>query len=362
MSFKQFTTAQEFIETDPFEVPELYWPELEVMYSRFSIESFPMVIGSDTPKTGLLVFFASNFQEYYENYRNRHIGKNQGKSKFRGLIIVNPDVSEYTDGYPLKISKECFMKPFEVWVWILLLIFLIYFTISLRIVEAPDLFLCFFESSIQNEIKNKFVYMQLFLYGFIIWNLHSAKLSSYLTTPNLGKTIKSVEDINRANITLWGQYHRNIQRNITEHVKTLYPRIYDLGHKTFKANFNYSIEKDTFYKHIYDFDVTHGYLINEEKWKFISRSQTLLSRKLFSFSKICPTYGYIYPFFIDGSEKVLKEIVSFFTLKVLENGLDLAWEELSILDMKLKFKKDYKNSFQVLGFDVLSKIGDLKNG
>lgn len=182
-----------------------------------------------------------------------------------------------------EISQQDFLKkPFQLWVWIVLLIFLIYFTISLKVILNSDLFLCFFESlacslgSIQRGINNKYLYIQMFLFGFIIWNLYSSKLSSYLTTPNFGKLMKTVEEIQEANITLWADFYRNRQINIIDYMRIFYQKIYNYEQITFKGQFNYSIEKDVFYKHLYKFNSSLGYLINEIKWNFISHSQKLL--------------------------------------------------------------------------------------
>lgn len=204
--------------------------------------------------------------------------------------------------------------------------------------------------SIQRGINNKYIYLQLFLFGFIIWNLHNAKLSSYLVTPNMGKTLESIEDIYGANISLWAGYFKNIQNNFTVYMKNHNPKVYDFEQNTFKGIFNYSIDKIEFYEHIYNFDMSHGYLINDVKWSFISRSQKLLERKLFSYSDFCSEYGFLYPFFFHDGQKILTETIKCFTLKVLESGLDFAWQELSYLDINFRLHKNINENFQILGF------------
>uniref|UniRef100_T1GKL1 Uncharacterized protein n=1 Tax=Megaselia scalaris TaxID=36166 RepID=T1GKL1_MEGSC len=105
--FTLFTTAEEFIATDPYEVPELYWPALKLGYPGFSIADFPLLIGSEVPTTGLLVYFSKAFQKYYENRRDKHKIKNVHFEK----LEIKSDISDFSDGYPLKISKVCFMVP-----------------------------------------------------------------------------------------------------------------------------------------------------------------------------------------------------------------------------------------------------------
>lgn len=205
--------------------------------------------------------------------------------------------------------------------------------------------------SIQKGIKHKFIYIGLFIYGFIIWNLHNAKLSSYLTTPSLGKTLNTIEDINRANVTLWGNYYRNVPGNFSKYMQMFYPSVYSYEQKLWKGKFNYSIKTEDFFNKLYEFDTSHGYLIPEIKWNFISRSQMLLTRKLFSFSKECLLYGFLYPFKMYSGYTILQDIVTTYIMKVIESGLDFAWEELSYQDIKFKFQTDFdKSEVQVLGF------------
>lgn len=375
-SFELFTKAEEFISTDPYEAPELYWPTLKIGYFESSMADFPLVIGSEVPTSGFLLYFASAFEKFYENRRDRIIYDKSKESKYIMKVTVNPKITQASDGYPLRITKLCLMlpiideiseqdflkKPFEVWVWICLFIFLIYFTISLRIIAIPDFFLCFYESlaftlgSIQNGINNKYVYLQMFLYGFIIWNLHNAKLSSYLTTPNLGRRLETVEDINEANITLWANFYSKMNASLMKYMKKYHQKIYNYEQTTFRGKFNYSIGTEEFYKHLYNFDLSHGYLIDDIKWSFISRSQKLLKRKLFSYPDFCPEYGFVYPFYLLQRIRPLREIFASFTLKVIESGLDFAWEERSYMDINFKFRKSVEDFFHPLGIDYFKII------
>lgn len=55
--FESFETAEEFIETDPYENPILYWPTLSRMSQEITLEDFPLIVGEGTPKTGLVYIF-----------------------------------------------------------------------------------------------------------------------------------------------------------------------------------------------------------------------------------------------------------------------------------------------------------------
>lgn len=367
--FDIFATPDEYIRSDPFQAPELYWPTFEINYKVDPIEDFPLVVGSRKPTTGMLVYFTSTFKKYYEERRSRKISRRSNNYVF---LYVDADVSGVAEGYPLKFSKMCLLlpvideikqqdflkKPFKLYLWILLLTFLVYFTVSLRLIEIPDLFLSFFESlscimgSIQRGVNNKYVYIQLFLFGFIIWNLHNAKLSSYLVTPNLGRSLVTVEDIYEANISLWAGFFKDIENNFTVYMMKHYPKIYNYEQNTFKGIFNYSIRPDEFHEHLYNFDLSHGYLVSDVQWSFISRSQMLLERKYFTYSDFCTDYGYLYPFFIPPGHKILRESVNSYILKVIESGLDFAWEERSYLDINFKVHTNNDESnFQILGFE-----------
>lgn len=103
-----FTKADEFIRSDPTQSPGLYLPELLIRYKTYSKEDFPLVIGTENPTTGMLVYFTSTFEKYYEDLRNRYIRK---KNKRQIHIYVDTTVSGYNNGYPLKFSRMCLMLP-----------------------------------------------------------------------------------------------------------------------------------------------------------------------------------------------------------------------------------------------------------
>lgn len=65
-----FTTAKEFIETDPYEAPELYLPKIYINYRLISKSNFPLLVGKGQPTSGLIFYFKSAFEKYYEDIRN----------------------------------------------------------------------------------------------------------------------------------------------------------------------------------------------------------------------------------------------------------------------------------------------------
>lgn len=75
-SNQNITSAQDFIETDPYEIPGFYWPKLRVEFTKSSPLTFPILIGEKNPTTGLLFYFKTTFEGYYENFRNRISSEN----------------------------------------------------------------------------------------------------------------------------------------------------------------------------------------------------------------------------------------------------------------------------------------------
>lgn len=370
--FDEIQFAEQFILTDRYEAPERHWPIIKIEYHAFPHReaNFPLVIDLENKKSGLLAYYAKIFEEYYNNRMIAAVGDKLEDHK-SDVFQLYAQVVNQLDGYPIKMSKVCFIlpvvdeifpedflkKPFHLSIWIAILIAIIYFTISMRLLVSLDYFTCFFESltitfgSLYKGVNNKFLYIQFFLYGFIIWNIYSAKLSSYLTTPNLGRNLETPEDVKNTNITLWADFNRSITRNLTDYLKENYPNVFHYQQNIFKKQFNPHVVKPVFYKHLYDFDVSHGYLANDVIWSFISKTQSLLRRKVFSFSEMCPYYGHIYPLTANSRLIFTDEIFTPFTLRILEGGLDIIWETFSYLDIHFKFKTELDDiDFTVLGF------------
>lgn len=369
--FEEFNSMEEFILIDSYNVPERYWPNIKINYEneRYFEAYFPLLIYLENKTSGLLGYFVKIFENYYKTRLERIVGKSKIQNRRMEDLEIYPDVADLLDGYPLKMGKVCFMfpvldeiseedflkKPFHLSIWVLIFICLLCFGVSLKILIKEEYFNCFFEiltislGSTYKGINNKYLNILFFLYGFIIWNLYSAKLSSYLTTPNLGKTLETVEEVRKSNLSLWGNYYKNIE-NLTDYLKQNFPKI-SKYQEIFKGQFDPHIKHKEFYKHLYDFDLNHGYLVNDVIWNFIGNSQKLLQRKLFSYSKICPKNGFIYPFFHHDKLYILSNVFSSFTLKVLESGLDYIWELYSYLDIKFKYKREeVQHSWTVLGF------------
>lgn len=74
----------------------------------------------------------------------------------------------------------------------------------------------------------------------------------------------------------------------------------------------------------------------------------LLKRKLFSYSDFCVRYGFLHPFKTNIGTMTFQDIMVSYTMKVIESGLDIAWEKQTYFDIKFKFRTSAENSFRIL--------------
>lgn len=321
---------------------------------------FPLFFFTSEGKmSGLIGFFQTAFEEYYNQVRSR--GK---KSYFmEGLEIVGY-IRPIDDGYPLTLSQVCFMLPilnnirpenyilklFKVEVWLVFLGGLVTWSIILRIFFFDDFFSGFMETSTvlmgvayrglnSTSSSKRWTYIQLFLFGIMFLNLYNSQLSSYLTAPDPGKILKTFDDIKKNNITVTA--HEDLTSSASDPVST------ELEQKLGNL---YRIIPDHEIDYL-NLDPNHGYLIPDHIWIFRDKFQKLLSRKIFSFSKICPYSGFIYPLSTEQKISLVNPILKSFTMKVQESGLIYIWEQFTYHDMKFHYKKDLEEVDVALGFD-----------
>lgn len=368
-----FTTTDEFIAKDPEHFPEGYWPKVKVTYEFEDYRTFPLLVHTANTKTGVIYYLSQAFEKYVNNRLLKTIPKSVLKNRKKEMLLAAAEISTVQVRYPLTRSEKCFMlpvvdeikeedflrEPFKDVVWCVLFICIIYFTIILRVLVISDIFISFMESltttfgSVYKGVqatstRNRAVYLQIFLYGFIIWNLHSAKLSSYLVTPDLGRALKTVDDIKRANVTVWGST-TVVYKDDPVLYKEYYPSIYNY-HEILGKQFIYNISTKIYYEHLMDFDTTYGYFITDYMWSFFSKSQMLLNKKLFTYSRICPYAGFVDPLHYIDPLNNLDNVISFFYLRVQESGLDYIWEQFTYNDVQFTHRRSPHWKWRILGF------------
>lgn len=367
-NFKLLSTFQDILSGDRYIYPDTSWPLItKIRESRD--DWFPLFINLQNRFTGIFGYMGYAFKDYI----NTRIENSQNVSNFtakrQAILHFEVNYIKRSDGYPVFKTKECFVlpildeiltneflkKPFENWLWIAFFVFILYMSVILRIIHK-DSFYCFLESftiscgsvykglSSKNSIK-RLIYVQIFIYGFIMWNLYSAKMASYLTTPNRGRTLKTFEDIKDQNIKLWAsipQFSNEFWQNVS------YPEYFIFRDRFFKDQFDFKIGLNTLINHLKNFNNSMGYLVRDYTWSFMSRKQILLNRKLFSLSNICITEGYVYPFGTTIDYLRMQEIKEVFYMRVSESGLLYIWQQFTYYDIKFKFLRKHIENVKVL--------------
>uniref|UniRef100_T1GWT2 Uncharacterized protein n=1 Tax=Megaselia scalaris TaxID=36166 RepID=T1GWT2_MEGSC len=337
-----------------FICPEISWPFFSVNEKLLLEEEnnfFPLLIPLENRISGVFAYFAYSFRDYlYDKVMAKLIEfKKPFSERIVDEMIFSFVFTRRSDGYPLFSTKQCLMlpildeisiqeylrKPFTNWLWLLLVIFIIYISGILRGFIHEDSFQCFFESltiscgSIYKGInsrnsRNRIIYLFLFLYGFVVWNLYSAKISSFLTTINRGRNLRTINDINNEKLVILASIP--LFRS-DKSLKWAFPEIYSFMRKFPDKRFLHNVSKNEFNELWLSMNNSFGYLIADYSWSYVSLIQSLLSRKLFSFSNLCPDKGFIYPTYFISKYVKLDETMDLFHMRVLENlkYFTIAW-------------------------------------
>lgn len=371
--FLRLNSIDEVLATDYFQYPEFSWPFLKIKEKSNAGGWFPLVVIQSDKHHMSGVF--GHLLYTYLNYINSRI-----RSKLKGNELENRHVEGVQFGYnnfvkgrghPFYGTKLCLMLPivdeiltqdylrkaFSNFLWILLVIFIFYMTSILRTCIHIDFFDCFFESLTiscgsvykgfnNNNSRKRLIYIQLFLYGFIVWNLYSAKMSSYLSTVNRGKRIESLEDIKKETFMLWASFDVYISDSA---VKNTHPSLYFYKEHLRPGQVDFSIKRNIFDQHMFSFNNSLGYFVNDHVWPYISMYQSLLIRKVFSFSNMCPLVGRLYPLSLTPLVRMV-DTINLFYMHILESGLDLFWQQTSYFDMKFQILRKIETNYIVLGF------------
>lgn len=357
------TTTMAFFSDDSFKNPEASLPRCRMDETDGLVKwFFPLItLEENGSPSGVVAYAITEFVKYINKRLEKKLGSlyNLTIEESIPLHVETVTGNEYMIDYPLMQNDDCFLtpvldeistqslitKPFTTSTWISILIINVYLTGFLRLFFFKDLFSSFFESLkitfgavhqgiACSLIRNNFAYLILYLYGFIIYNLHISKLSSYLATPNFGKRIETLQDVIENNITLWSLYD-----------------LLPLYEKELNGFLNLSIEPEIFYVNLDGFNTEQGYLIPRFTWRYINHRQKLLKKKSFSFSNICVARGFLTPFqFVYGKTAVLQEIINYFTMRIIESGLDYIWEQNTFQDIGVTYMKTHSLATVILGF------------
>lgn len=358
-----------------FICPEISWPFFSVNEKLLLEEEnnfFPLLIPLENRISGVFAYFAYSFRDYlYDKVMAKLIEfKKPFSERIVDEMIFSFVFTRRSNGYPLFSTKQCLMlpildeisipeylrKPFTNWLWLLLMIFIIYISGILRGFIHEDSFQCFFESltiscgSIYKGInsrnsRNRIIYLFLFLYGFVVWNLYSAKNSSFLTTINRGRNLRTINDINNEKLVILASIP--LFRS-DKSLKWAFPEIYSFMRKFPDKRFLHNVSKNEFNELWLSMNNSFGYLIADYSWSYVSLIQSLLSRKLFSFSNLCPDKGFIYPTYFISKYVKLDETMDLFHMRVLESGFLYIWTQFTHFDIHFRRQKNFMDNLIIL--------------
>lgn len=369
--FINLTSFETIKSTDYFEIPEFGWPVLSPAYIEgMDTWLYPMVIDQKTKYSGILGYLMYVFSDYINSRIKNKLNLTDLKNRKREYIMLGYNNFRKIDGFPLLSTKQCLMLPildeilvheylrkaFSKWLWLFLLLFSLYISVILRFFIHRNLFDCVFESftiscgslykglSTQN-LRDRIIYTLLFVYGFIIWNLYSAKTFSYLSSANKGRILKTIDDIIKEKVTLWTSIQMFEQEDL---IKKEFPSIYSFKEKLTEGQFDLIVPRNTFTQNLYSLNNSFGYLIPDYTWSYISLTQSILNEKIFSISDFCFEFGYVYPINFYTNYVGMDEVKAFFYMRVLESGFDYIWRQFTYYDIKMKHFKTFKDTFLIL--------------
>lgn len=367
-SFSFSRSVQSFINTSRQNWPRTMILKVFSLY-RDNPPLFMNILDNHVKTSGLILYFNKAFSDYINSKVESF---NDADNLLHNMVLhIDARITfKQMIGYPLLKTDVCFMlpildefkpqeflkKPYKLEVWIAIAGVIIYFTFSLRLLTNMDIMISFLESIsiscgsvcvgvISKATRIRLVYILLFVYGFIVWNQHNSILSSYLTTPNKGQKIDTLKKIKETGIKVW----YNVDDRSYKNMYLIIPKIaaYRIHH--LKKQFS-SILYNKFYNNLKIYNTSQGYMIPEFMWNTFKYAQLLLKRKLFSYTNICPTCGFVYPINPDVESPDMEEMFSYFTIRAQECGLTYIWTQFTYYDVKFKFLRMEIRSWKVIGF------------
>lgn len=371
--------VEDFIFKDSYNFPEANFPLVDFIIIKHYEDNFPLVSfkgssNSDRP-TGLVAYMNYEFKEYFNN---RILTKNlKFKNYEKEVLRLQAEVDyEYVSqrtypvmscnfGFLLPVQDDDFspnylQKPFNLSGWTKIAFMTLYLSIMLRFAVFQEISTSFLEIltlSLGSSYKgctisctrSKMIYLQLFVYTFVIVNIYNAKISSFLSARGLGRSLETIEDILKSKIQIWYYFDENQMTNL----HTMFPRFKEVFYKTLRKTFLYSTN-EKFFENLLIFNTSQGYLIGEFTWTMIDRYQKLMRKKHFSFSKnLVFIKGLVYTMIPDNIDTNLNDISNEFLLRVKESGLDYIWEQFSLKDLNFKFLKTETKLWMPLTMEYL---------
>lgn len=248
--------------------------------------------------------------------------------------------------YPIGINDWCIMVPFRrgspedtfiqnsfhEYTWYLLCFSVIYITvgiwmcsparhreIGLSFIQAicSILFIVPLRVLMIPNWRTRFIFVLLYIMGFLITNLYISKMASFLTAAPEQPQINTVQDVIKANLHIMVMpYEYAILATYD------YPQQFmDLLIQTTKAQLD---------EHRDRFNTSYGYSTQSDRWNFLNTQQHYLKKPIFHLSNICiGPYYHVFPLQRDSHlMKPLKE----FIITALQMGLIKFWKTEAFAD------------------------------
>uniref|UniRef100_A0A1I8PUH3 Ionotropic glutamate receptor C-terminal domain-containing protein n=1 Tax=Stomoxys calcitrans TaxID=35570 RepID=A0A1I8PUH3_STOCA len=252
----------------------------------------------------------ATFDEYYKD------GKETEPVQLAKIIEMvesgELDISlhSYTDmlkstagnSYPIGINDWCFMHNLSL--AFLQAISSMLLIMPLRILTLPI-------------ARIRFIYVLLFLLGFLVTNLYVSKMASFLTASPTVPQISTVQDIIDAKLgAMIMAYEYEILKEFN------WPKQF--------MDLVVNATKPVMDKHRDRLNTSYGYATQTDRWVFANRQQRYMKKPIFRLSDTCiGPYYHVYPMLRDSH---LAQPLEAFIVRSLEAGLILHWEREAFQD------------------------------
>ncbi|XP_059225726.1 uncharacterized protein LOC131997883 [Stomoxys calcitrans] len=296
----------------------------------------------------------ATFDEYYKD------GKETEPVQLAKIIEMvesgELDISlhSYTDmlkstagnSYPIGINDWCFMVPFrnqspehlylqksfQSYTWLLICFSVLYIAIGIWLCTPQDqhnLSLAFLQAISSMLLimplriltlpiaRIRFIYVLLFLLGFLVTNLYVSKMASFLTASPTVPQISTIQDIIDAKLgAMIMAYEYEILKEFN------WPKQF--------MDLVVNATKPVMDKHRDRLNTSYGYATQTDRWVFANRQQRYMKKPIFRLSDTCiGPYYHVYPMLRDSH---LAQPLEAFIVRSLEAGLILHWEREAFQD------------------------------
>lgn len=284
------------------------------------------------------------------------------------FIEISPYVAtpyyedENTISYPLEMIEWRLMVPvqygipkylnivypFDIFVWILIILSIILITCLFRLLCRRNAFLDSLamvmnispSATTNPSGRFFFIYSVLFTYGFIISNFYLAIMASILTKSLEGAQIDTIDDILESGIPIL----------LTENIKHFLNRSTP-NFRLLEPNLMTVSDPDLFAMERNNFNVSYIYPVESDVWEFINMRQHFVSHPTFRLADL-PLIG-SYGCFLMRNDSILQQPLTTFIMDTHASGLTNYWKKESFLEaVKAKIIKIVKENEEIFPLDM----------